>query len=236
MIVALAAVLVLIATPTLLCSACGGPQGGSAITLPSADGPSAQTGANTPDGTEPEDTAAGDQADDVAVRALLEKGQLIRNLCYTARFDSSENEFIYEYYKRGDLTKEVVRHGENQSVSICDGNSTIYFNQPENIGYTITEAGGDMALVPSIDALLQETVYRFRILGEEECAGYLCQVVGTEDETGALKIWISKTLGLPLKYIGTDDNGWYSQELTEIGLDEPQASIFAVPSEVQIQY
>ena len=231
-----AAVLLLILSLLLLCNGCGGLRGGPAIIPPTTNDTTAHTGTSETDGPVDEGLQGSDQSDDAAVRALLEEGQLIRNYSYTARFLSPENEFIYEYYRRGGLTKEVIRHGENQSVSICDGTSTIYYNLPEKIGYTIVEAGGDMALVPSIEALLQEAVYFFRILGEETFSGYLCQVVETEDETGALKIWISETLGLPVKYIGTDDNGWYSQELTEIELGEPSESIFVVPADVHMPY
>ena len=176
------------------------------------------------------------EQDNAEVRALLEKGLYIQNLSYTARFNSDASAFIYEYYKRDNLTKEVIHDGDSQSISVCDGKSTVYYSLPERIGFSMMEAGDDMGLVPSIDALLNEAVYTFQIMGEEQFSGYLCQVVETEDEYGVLKIWISKTLGYPVKYIGADDFGWYSLELTEIQLGAPPEGVFAIPSDVVMRY
>jgi len=180
------------------------------------------------------DTRAAEQ-DNADIRSLLEKGKGILNLSYTAVFSSAENQFIYEYYKRDNLTKMITTEGDSQSIAVCDGKTTVYYNLPEKTGFTMLEAGDDMGLVPSTEALLNEAVYTFRTMGEESLSGYLCQVVETEDEFGVLKLWISKTLGLPIKYIGSDDNGWYSLELTDIQLGEPSNSIFVIPSDISLK-
>ena len=179
-----------------------------------------------------EDQADQGQLDHTYTRSLLEKSISITNLSYTARFDNENDTFIYQFYKRSNLTKTVIQDGETQSISVSDGKTTIYYSLPDKIGYTMVESGEDMGIVPSAEALMNEEVYQFKIMGEEIIFGYLCQVVETEDEFGVLKIWISKTMGLPIKYIGTDDNGWYSLELTEIQLGEPGEGIFAIPSDV----
>ena len=202
----------------------GGSTGGVSQPLPSDD-----TNANEGDAVE-----ISAQEDDAEIRSLLQKGMVIRNLSYTAKFNSNDNEYIYEYYKFDNLTKMVIRGEDTQSISICDGKATVYYNLPEKEGYTMMEAGDDMGLVPNLEALLNASVYVFKTMGEESFSGYQCQVVETEDEFGVLKIWISKTLGFPIKYIGTDDNGWYSLELTEIQLGEPKESIFAIPPDVVI--
>ena len=187
--------------------------------------------------TPPEPQSAEKPVDENAeARTLLEKGLAVHNLSYTARFNSNDSTYTYEFYKRDNLTKEVIKDGESESVSVCDGKSTVYYSLPEKYGFRMMEAGGDMGIVPGIDALLNEAVYTFRIMGEETFNGYLCQVVETEDEFGVLKIWISKTLGYPIKFIGADDNGWYSLELMEIQLGDPQASIFTIPSDVVMRY
>ena len=164
----------------------------------------------------------------------MAKGAVILNISYTARFISSENELVYEYYKRDNLTKMVIQEGDAQLISVSDGQSTVYYSLPEKTGYVMKESGDDMGIVPSTEALLNEEVYRFKIMGEESFSGYHCQVVETEDEFGILKIWISKILGLPLKYIGVDDFGWYNLELANIQLGEPPDSIFVIPSDVAI--
>ena len=187
--------------------------------------------AGAPREENPGNSAEMDNAD---IHSLLEKGTVIRNLSYTARFSSADNEYVYEYYKRDNLTKIVTHDGESQSIAVSDGKSTVYYNLPEKIGFTMMEAGDDMGLVPSTEALLNGEIYQFRTMGEETLSGYNCQVVETEDEFGALKLWISKTLGLPIKYIGSDDNGWYNLELTEIKLGEPSNSIFAIPTDIRM--
>ena len=212
---------------------CGKPiEGGAQGTLPPAV-------ENKPQTQEEEGSPAGEASSEELeeknhreTRALLEKGLAIRNLSYTARFNSEGNEFNYEFYKRDNLSKMVIWEGDTQSISVSDGKSTVYYSLPDKVGYTMFESGDDMGIVPSVDALLNEMVYWFRTMGEETIFGYLCQVVETEDEFGVLKIWISKTIGLPIKYIGTDDNGWYSLELTDIQLGEPAKNIFTIPSDV----
>ena len=168
------------------------------------------------------------------IRRLLEKGLKLYNLSYTAKFNSADNEYTYEYYRRDNLTKTITFDGESQSVYISDGKSTVYYILPAKTGYTMQDTGEDMGLVPSAEALLNEDIYMFLPMGEESISGYLCQVVETSDELGVLKIWISETLGLPIKYIGTDDNGWYSLELMDIRLGEPPEGVFAIPSDVVI--
>ena len=174
-------------------------------------------------------------SDDEEIRALLEKGASIQNISYVARFNSIASEFMYEFYKRGNLNKTVTRNGDSQSITVSDGHSKVYYSLPDNTGITLREAGDSLGLIPSTEALLDD-VYVFRAVGEEQISGYLCQVVETEDENGALKIWISKALGLPIKYIGSDDNGWYSLELTDIQLGEPSESIFIIPSDIVMSY
>lgn len=173
---------------------------------------------------------------DAEIRALLEKGSVIDNFSYTGRFISDDNEYVFEYYKRGSLTKTITYDGETVSVSIGDGQSTVYYSLPDKVGFMMTEAGDDMGLIPSTEALLNETVYSFLSMGQEIVSGDQCLVVETEDEFGALKIWISETLGLPVKIIGTDDNGWYNLELTDILLEEPPESVFVIPDDVQMTY
>ena len=206
------------------------------VTLPSAVNGAGVTedAADAPQPVESMDPSAAEQ-DNAEIRSLLEKGKSILNLSYTAVFSSEENQFIYEYYKRDNLTKMITTEGGSQSIAVCDGKTTVYYNLPEKTGFTMMEAGDDMGLVPSTEALLNEVVYTFKTMGEESLSGYLCQVVETEDEFGVLKLWISKTLGLPIKYIGSDDNGWYSLELTDIQLGEPSNSIFVIPSDIRLQ-
>lgn len=215
----------------LTVAACGNKPAETPVSpLPAVTDPETQ-----PEDTEPMTDAEEDkEKDHQEIHALLSKGLDIQNISYTAKFNSSNNEFIYEYYKRDHLVKMVTQEGDSQSVSICDGQSTVYYSLPEKIGYRMMEAGDDMGLVPNTEALLNEQVYRFKTVGEEVLAGLSCQVVETEDEFGVLKIWVSKTLGLPVKYIGTDDNGWYSLELTEIQTGAPAESLFVVPPDVEM--
>ncbi len=210
--------------------------GNKPVETPVSPPPAASDPENNPtEDTEPATDAEADkEKDHQEIHALLSKGLDIQNISYTAKFNSSNNEFIYEYYKKDQLVKMVTREGESQSVSICDGQSTVYYSLPEKIGYRMMEAGDDMGLVPNTEALLNDQVYRFKTVGEETLSGLSCQVVETEDEFGVLKIWISKTLGLPVKYIGTDDNGWYSLELTEIQTGAPADSLFIVPPDVEM--
>ncbi|MDR1192913.1 MAG: DUF4412 domain-containing protein [Peptococcaceae bacterium] len=196
----------------------GGPAGGEPAD-PDAD--------PEPD-LDPEAAAAEHQE----IRELLRKGLEAGDISYSAVFSTSSGQFSYDFYRRENLSKMVTREGDSQSVSISDGKSTIYYSLPEKIGYRMMEAGDDMGLVPDTEALLNEEIYRFRAVGGETIAGLACQVVETEDEFGALKIWISKTLGLPVKYIGSDSGGWYRLELSNIQTGPPSENIFAVPSDV----
>jgi hypothetical protein len=182
--------------------------------------------------TDPLELSESDNQEDNDIRALLEKGAGIRNISCTAKFNNIENEYVYEFYKRRNLSKTVIRDGDHQSVTISDGQSKVYYSLPDKIGFTMRGTDSDFELIPNIDALLEEEIYIYRIVGEEQLSGYLCLVAEVESDYGALKIWISKSLGLPIKYIGTDDNGWYSLELTEIQLGEPPESVFAVPSDI----
>ena len=192
---------------------------------PAADDP------EVPDG--PGET---DDRDHEETRGILVKALDIGNLSYTAKFTSVDNEFAYEFYKRDNMTKMIINDGDYQNISVSDGISTIYYSLPDKIGYTMFDAGDDMGLVPSAEALLNEGIYQFLEIGEEAVSGYLCQVVETSDEFGTLKIWISKEFGLPIKYIGVDDNGWYSLELTDIRLDEPPEDVFTIPADVVMSY
>jgi outer membrane lipoprotein-sorting protein len=195
-----------------------------------------ESSAVQPEEPDPVEVSGQDYQDDKEIHALLEKGAGILNISCTARFNNSETEYIYEFYRRGNLSKKVIRDGDFQSISVSDGQSTIHYSLPEKTGFTLLEAGDYMGLIPSMEVLLDEEIFTFRTVGEEQFSGYICQVVETEDENGALKMWISKSLGLPIKYIGTDDNGWFSLELTEIQLGEPSESLFAIPSDIVMSY
>ena len=192
---------------------------------PAADGPREPEEPGIPPGQGPE-----------YIRNLLEEGAAIENLSYTAIFHNEDGESTYEYYKRGDMTKIISYEEESQYVSISDGYMTVFYSLPDRVGHTLMDTGGDMGDLPGVDALLNEDFYTFLSVGEESVSGHLCLVVETEDESGALKIWISKALGLPVKYIGTDDNGWYSLELRDIRLDELPESEFQIPSDVVMNY
>ena len=174
------------------------------------------------------------EEDNQEIRSLLEKGQKQENYSYTALFESSANEFSYDYYKRENLTKLVTATEEGgQSITISDQISTVSYNLPEKTGFRMQGEADDMEMVPGIEALLQEQ-YVYATVGEEKISGLDCRVVETRDEFGVLKLWISKTLGLPIKYLGSYDTGWYSLTLSNIQTGQADESLFAIPSDILI--
>ena len=74
----------------------------------------------------------------------------------------------------------------------------------------------------------------YRDVYKRQVSGLDCRVVETEDEFGVLKLWISKTLGLPIKYLGTYDSGWYGLTLSNIQTGHADESLFAIPGDILI--
>ncbi|MEA4893552.1 MAG: hypothetical protein VB085_13525 [Peptococcaceae bacterium] len=192
-------------------------------------------GEEGPPAEEPEENPEEAKArDNEEVRKLLTKGQRLENFSYKALFTSSANEFSYEFYQRENLTKLVTLGEEgSQSVTISDGSSTVSYNLPEKTGFRMKGPADEMDIIPSISALLQDT-YIYTTVGEEKVSGLDCRVVETEDEFGLLKLWISKTLGLPVKYLGTYDSGWYGLTLSDIQTGHADESLFVVPDDIEI--
>lgn len=202
------------------------------------DGEEGEPPEKEPDNEEPGELEKNSEeekaADNAEIRKLLEKGQKMENFSYTALFTSSSNEFSYDYYKRENLTKLVTKEEDgSQSITISDGSTTVSYTLPDKTGFRLKGPGDEMDVVPSIAALLGEN-YVYTTAGTEKVSGLECRVVETEDEFGVLKLWISKTLGLPIKYLGTYDSGWYGLTLSNIQTGHADESLFAIPGDILI--